>query len=102
MRPSEIGRWPDNTSTSCDCPFPETPAMPTISPAWTFRLTFSSAGNPSSWSATSADCAIANRSIADHHARHGIGGQLDDLAAADSLAATQHRDAVRESEYFAE
>ena len=46
--------------------------------------------------------ALANLGIADHHARHGVGGEVLDLAAADLAAAPQHGHAVAEARHFAE
>ena len=85
--------------------------MPTISPAWTFRLTCSSAGKPvvvvgeerrelerrprrAARSARTARSRICG--VADHHPRHVVGRELGDLAAADLAAAAQHRDARRQ------
>ena len=36
--PVLIGRWPESASTSWLCPLPETPAMPTISPALDLQI----------------------------------------------------------------
>ena len=49
--PSLIGRWPDSASTSSLWPLPETPAMPTISPAFTLMSKPLTASRPSSFSA---------------------------------------------------
>jgi hypothetical protein len=49
--PSLTGRCPDKASTSSLWPLPDTPAMPTISPAWTLRSNPVTVSRPSSFSA---------------------------------------------------
>ena len=46
--------------------------------------------------------ALAYLGVADHHARHFVGGEVFDLAAADLAASTQHSHAVAEARHFAE
>ena len=46
MLPAITPRMPPSTSASSVWPLPETPATPTISPAWTSRLTSWRAGRP--------------------------------------------------------
>ena len=45
---------------------------------------------------------LTDRRIADHHARHVLGGDLADLAAAYVLAAPQHRHGIGERRHLAE
>ncbi len=52
--------------------------------------------------AVGAQRALADRGVADHHPRHVVGGELGDLAAADLLAAAEHRHAVAEGADLAE
>ena len=114
--PSLIGRWPASASTSSLWPLPETPAMPTISPAWTLRSTPLTASRPSSFSAKRPATSSAtpflgaaarargrpDDGVADHHRRHLAGGDGPDLAAADAGAAPQHREIVAEGHDLAE
>ena len=44
---------------------------------------------------------LADLRISDHHARHGLGREVLDLAAADFAAAAQHRHTVAEAQDFA-
>ena len=100
-----------STSTRSACPLPETPAMPTISPASPSHEAPSRAGGPStslrveagqvehhpSW--RRAPCAWRSRvgRLGDHHAPHRPGvGDLADVPAGDVPAATQHGHGVGE------
>ena len=109
MRPSRSGRWPDRTSTSAAWPLPDTPAMPTISPAPTLRLTPSTAGRPASSSAkrpASSSTVFGARVLRPGRRARGSrcrrsscramasGVMSLTSAAADIGAAPQHRDRV--------
>ena len=116
MPPSVSGFWPASTSTSALWPLPETPAMPTISPALTLRLTALMTGRPSPSSAQrparsstalrvvvlAALGALADFGVADHHAAHLGDARVLRIARAGQPAAPQHGEAVAEGFHLAE
>jgi len=59
IAPPLTGRSPAIDSASSRCPLPETPAMPTISPAWTSSVTPCRAGSP--WSLSTVRPSSARR-----------------------------------------
>ena len=99
ISPPVASRWPPSTSTSSRWPLPETPAMPTISPARTASLTrahapawprSSSAARPvdleAGWRRGSPDRGRQRPDLAGRRpssARNRVGVELGDLPAAD-------------------
>ena len=115
MRPLRGGRSPAITSSSSRCPLPSTPAIPTISPAWTTRSMPRRAGTPrSSAASTSRSASRGSRCPAER-----VATTLFEVAAdhqpperpsigragrhgRDQPSAAQHRDAIGEAQHLVE
>ena len=109
-------RWPERTSISSDWPLPETPAMPTISPAWTLRFTASTAGRP--WSSSAKRPASSSTTGASANGLRAARSRIlvspiiirlissiesvADRAGADQPAVAEHGDVVGEGGHLAE
>ena len=116
MPPSVSGFWPASTSTSALWPLPETPAMPTISPDLTLRLTRVDDRPPLPvLGAETGEVehglhvvvlatfgALADFRVADHHAAHLGDACVLRIAGAGQPAAPQHGEAVAEGFHLAE
>src|SRR5262245_41285978 len=115
ISPPEASRWPASTSTNWRWPLPETPAMPTISPALMVSDTSCSAGSPASSSAPSRS--ISSRGAPNEPERagdlvsscapiimpgHRVGREIGDAALAGEAAAPQDGDVVGERHHLAE